>query len=131
LSQQSKAKKVGRPKLPKGEAKGKIVPVRFRKDDLRALERMAKANKQTVSEWIRGAVMGRNVKRWYAHCADNLHIPLFENRPRGKDYCDGCGGIRDLHGVGEGYVSHDEAAKARADSVPLSNPESTPPLTRL
>jgi hypothetical protein len=123
--------KVGRPKLPKGEAKGRIVPVRFRKDDLRTLERIAKANDKTISEWIRSAVVGRNIKRWYASCADQLHIPLFENRPSNKDYCDGCGAIRELHGIGEGYVSYDEAAKGRADSTPLSNPESTPPPTRL
>jgi hypothetical protein len=56
LSQQSKAKKVGRPKLPKGEAKGKIVPVRFALDDLRAIAARAKANKQNVSEWIRSTI---------------------------------------------------------------------------
>ena len=37
MSQQKKARKVGRPKLPKGEAKGRIVPVRFTADDLRAM----------------------------------------------------------------------------------------------
>jgi hypothetical protein len=51
-----KPKKVGRPKLPKGEAKGRIVPVRFRQDDLRAIETAAKANNQTVSEWIRSTI---------------------------------------------------------------------------
>ena len=56
MSQQSKAKKVGRPKLPKGEAKGKIVPVRFALDDLRAIAARAKANKQNVSEWIRSTI---------------------------------------------------------------------------
>jgi hypothetical protein len=45
-----KVKKVGRPKLPKGEAKGKIVPVRFTHETLKAV---AKLNNQTVSEWIR------------------------------------------------------------------------------
>jgi hypothetical protein len=53
VSQQKKPKKVGRPKLPKGEAKGRIVPVRFNGDDLRAIAAAAKAGKQTVSEWIR------------------------------------------------------------------------------
>jgi hypothetical protein len=51
-----KAKKVGRPKLPKGEAKGRIVPVRFTGDALKALEAAAKASQQTVSEWIRSTV---------------------------------------------------------------------------
>lgn len=56
MSQQTKPRKVGRPKLPRGEAKGRIVPVRFRRDDLRAIEAAAKASKQTVSEWIRSTI---------------------------------------------------------------------------
>jgi hypothetical protein len=51
--QQKKPKKVGRPKLPKGEAKGRIVPVRFTANAIKAVEVAAKAKKQTVSEWIR------------------------------------------------------------------------------
>jgi len=51
-----KKARVGRPKLPKGEAKGRIVPVRFRHDDLKAIEAAAKANKQTISEWVRRIV---------------------------------------------------------------------------
>jgi hypothetical protein len=49
-------KKVGRPKLPKGEAKGKIVPVRFAADELKTLTAKAKASNQTVSEWIRSTL---------------------------------------------------------------------------
>jgi hypothetical protein len=48
--------KVGRPKLPKGEAKGTIVPVRFNAPDLKRLEAAARASRKTVSEWIRGAI---------------------------------------------------------------------------
>jgi hypothetical protein len=55
LSQQ-KAKKLGRPKLPKGQAKGRIVPVRFTSESIKAVEAAAKANKQTVSEWIRSTL---------------------------------------------------------------------------
>jgi hypothetical protein len=51
-----KKAKIGRPKLPKGEAKGRIVPVRFKGDDLRAIAAKAKANNQTVSEWIRSTI---------------------------------------------------------------------------
>ncbi|HEY1938179.1 MAG TPA: hypothetical protein VGJ33_09615 [Candidatus Angelobacter sp.] len=51
-----RAKKVGRPKLPKGEAKGKIVPVRFTNEALKAMKAAAKVNNQTVSEWIRSTV---------------------------------------------------------------------------
>jgi len=52
----TKPKKMGRPKLPKGEAKGRIVPVRFSAYDLKRIESAAKANRKTVSEWIRGTV---------------------------------------------------------------------------
>jgi len=51
-----KPKKVGRPKLPKGEAKGKIVPVRFTGEALKPIEAAAKASKQTISEWIRSTL---------------------------------------------------------------------------
>jgi hypothetical protein len=51
-----KKAKIGRPKLPKGEAKGKIVPVRFAIDDLRAITAQAKASNQNVSEWIRSTI---------------------------------------------------------------------------
>ena len=53
---QSKTKKVGRPKLPKGEAKGRIVPVRFTANDLKAMEAAAKASDKKLSEWIRNTV---------------------------------------------------------------------------
>ena len=48
--------KVGRPKLPKGDAKGRIVPVRFNPADLKRVEQAARASQKTVSEWIRGTV---------------------------------------------------------------------------
>lgn len=54
-----KPKKVGRPKLAKGEAKGKIVPVRFNAEDLKKVTAAAKANKQTVSEWVRSTLYAR------------------------------------------------------------------------
>jgi len=51
-----KTRKPGRPKLPKGEAMGRIVPVRFAPDALRVMEAKAKAEKQTLSEWIRSTL---------------------------------------------------------------------------
>ena len=48
--------KIGRPKLPKGEAKGRIVPIRFNAQDLKRIESAAKASQKTVSEWVRGAI---------------------------------------------------------------------------
>lgn len=53
---QPKPKKMGRPKLPKGDAKGRIVPVRFNAADLKRIEASARASRKTVSEWIRGAI---------------------------------------------------------------------------
>lgn len=56
MGQQKKHRRVGRPRLPRGEAKGRIVPVRFNADDLRRIAAAAKATKQTVSEWIRSTL---------------------------------------------------------------------------
>ena len=42
--------------IPKGEAKGRIVPVRFTADDLKAIAVRAKAANQNVSEWIRSTI---------------------------------------------------------------------------
>jgi hypothetical protein len=53
---QQKPKKMGRPKLPKGEAKGRVVPIRFNPSDLKRIETAARADQKTVSEWIRGIV---------------------------------------------------------------------------
>ena len=52
----AKKPKVGRPKLPKGQAKGRIVPVRFDPESIKAVETAAKAKGQTVSEWIRSTL---------------------------------------------------------------------------
>ncbi len=51
-----KPKKPGRPRLPKGNAKAGMLRVRTTPDELAAIERAAKANNQTISEWIRAAV---------------------------------------------------------------------------
>jgi hypothetical protein len=49
-----KTKKAGRPKLPKGHAKGKIVPVRLNDDELKLFTKAAKASEhETLSSWIR------------------------------------------------------------------------------
>lgn len=46
-------KKVGRPKLPKGQAKGTIVPVRFNPDDRKLVEKTAKEAKRSISDLAR------------------------------------------------------------------------------
>jgi hypothetical protein len=53
VAKQNKPKKLGRPKLPRSEVKGKIVPVRFEPDDLKLVTAAAKVANKTVSEWIR------------------------------------------------------------------------------
>jgi hypothetical protein len=53
LRQQNKTKKkIGRPQLPKGEAKGRIMPVRFSAEEVKRITAAANASKQKVSEWI-------------------------------------------------------------------------------
>ncbi len=47
-----KAKKIGRPKLPKGHAKGKIVPVRFNDEELNGMCADSSEH-ETWSAWIR------------------------------------------------------------------------------
>ena len=49
-------KKIGRPILPKGDAKAKIVPVRFKPEEIAKITKAAKIRKQTVSEWIRSTL---------------------------------------------------------------------------
>ena len=56
MPSQPKPKKVGRPKLPKGEAKGKIVALRFSSDEVKRVSAAAKARKLSVSEWIRSTL---------------------------------------------------------------------------
>lgn len=52
----TKARKPGRPKLPKGTAKAGYLRVRLTAEELRRLEMAAKASKQTVSDWVRGKI---------------------------------------------------------------------------
>jgi hypothetical protein len=48
------AKKRGRPKLAKGELKGRIVPVRFTDAELKLFAKAMKTSEQnTLSGWIR------------------------------------------------------------------------------
>lgn len=56
MLRQKRAKKAGRPPLPKGEAKQGTLRVRVTPQELRAIEGKAKAAKQTVSEWIRSTL---------------------------------------------------------------------------
>jgi hypothetical protein len=53
---QPKSKKVGRPKLPKGEAKGKLVAIRLSASDVKRIGAAAKTKKQNISAWIRSTL---------------------------------------------------------------------------
>jgi uncharacterized protein (DUF1778 family) len=52
-----KAKKVGRPNLPKNHARSGKVQVRLNADELKRVEAAAKASGQTRSEFIRGKLL--------------------------------------------------------------------------
>jgi uncharacterized protein (DUF1778 family) len=50
---QLKARKAGRPPLPKGNAKNETLRVRVTPDELKTIEAAAKSKRQSASEWIR------------------------------------------------------------------------------
>jgi uncharacterized protein (DUF1778 family) len=50
---QPKARKAGRPPLPKGNAKNETLRVRVTPDELKTIEAAAKSKRQSASEWIR------------------------------------------------------------------------------
>ena len=51
-----KPKKVGRPKLPKGHAKGRVLGLRLTDEEIKIFTMAAKAKKQTVSERMRSTL---------------------------------------------------------------------------
>ena len=51
-----RTRKVGRPKMAKGDAKARIVPVRFNPELMKRVTAASKASKLTVSEWIRSTL---------------------------------------------------------------------------
>ena len=56
MPKQTKKRKPGRPKLPKDQAKGKIVPVRFTAVEIERITVNARNAKITVSQWIRSTL---------------------------------------------------------------------------
>lgn len=54
MSNNKKAKKRGRPPLPKGHVKGKIVPMRLTADEAKLFTKAANASKhESLSAWMR------------------------------------------------------------------------------
>jgi uncharacterized protein (DUF1778 family) len=79
-----KKAKVGRPKLPKGEAKGRIVPVRLDVEDVKLITVAAKREGILLSEWIRNALRTRAEASMSKHTLhDAMRIVLSES----PDYC--------------------------------------------
>jgi uncharacterized protein (DUF1778 family) len=54
--QPKKARKAGRPPLPKGSAKAEFLRIRVTLDERKAIETAAKEKKQSASEWIRSTL---------------------------------------------------------------------------
>jgi len=52
-----KPRKPGRPRLVKAEARGNVVPVRFKDEDLKRIIAAARAKDQTVSQWVRSKLL--------------------------------------------------------------------------
>jgi len=46
----------GRPPLPRGQVKTKIVPMRLKEEDVKLFSKAAKAHKQSLSEWMRSTL---------------------------------------------------------------------------
>jgi hypothetical protein len=56
MPRQPNKRKPGRPRLPKDQAKGKIVPVRLAIDELEKVYGPVEKADQTVSQWIRSTL---------------------------------------------------------------------------
>jgi hypothetical protein len=52
-----KAKRLGRPKLAKGEAKGVLIGARFAPDEAQRVEAAVKRSGQVKSDWIRNTLL--------------------------------------------------------------------------
>jgi uncharacterized protein (DUF1778 family) len=57
LNPRKPTKKAGRPRLPKGDAKGEMLRIRVTKDELRSIEAAAKASGKSRSDFIRGKLL--------------------------------------------------------------------------
>lgn len=49
--------RIGRPPLPKGEAKGALLSVRFSADERRTLQGAAERSGESLSEWARRTLL--------------------------------------------------------------------------
>jgi len=56
MPSQKRAKKAGRPPLPKGDARAAFLRIPITPEELQAIRLEAKNKKKSVSEWIRSAL---------------------------------------------------------------------------
>jgi hypothetical protein len=62
MPKQSKKRKPGRPRLPKDQAKGKIVPVRFSMEEIERISNAAQTANLTLSGWIRSTLSAATIE---------------------------------------------------------------------
>ena len=56
MPRQPKPRPVGRPKLPRGEARAAALQVRLSPEERKRFESAAKASQQTITEWVRSTL---------------------------------------------------------------------------
>jgi hypothetical protein len=59
MPKQPKAKKAGRPPMPKGEAKAKYLRIRLTPGEHDEVAILAKKESKTISEWVRGRLKAK------------------------------------------------------------------------
>lgn len=70
MKQKKKPSKVGRPPLPKGNAKAVMLRVRITPDERLAIEATAKENNEKISEWIRRSLEEARVVKLMVRVTD-------------------------------------------------------------
>lgn len=74
-------RKPGRPKLPRGESKSKIVPVRLDAGDLSLATNAARASKQELSGWIRDMLRTMAERQLYRRTLHEAMETVLRERP--------------------------------------------------
>ena len=80
MAKETKPKR-GRPALPKGEAKGKYVPIRFSDEDVKLFSKaMKKSGHKTLSGWIRHTLR----EAVHEQFTENLMKQVIENSAKAR-----------------------------------------------
>jgi hypothetical protein len=109
-----KAKKMGRPKLPKGHAKSSILPIRLNDHDRKRLDRMVKASEHDTVSLFARASLGESMRE------TNIHQILDDFR-KGKslDYLSEID-IQDIR-----HFNHIDTSAYRTDDAPVYGTRTT------